>query len=850
MGTLALVFVLIAQKTTTDKVSDEEAKTQTVVFDEETALGDDAQYGAIVAADELVAALNGGLDGRKRQAVDSLADSTLNEEARGVEENDAYEQALVKTGAATIEDVLSEKESVEWFLHELDEIHSHSDETFEEERLRLANAEAGIAKLRDEAEVARQKYEALVQENNESKDAGELKRRIAELDREIEKLQEEAVELRNKNAAAKKSYAIVPYQGKKGTFRRPIYVECKDSGVYIEPEGVRFDERDFLLAHYPGNPFDSALRAASQRYLVTGGQKTVEGKTIEPYPLIVVRPSGARYFYAAIAALASWGELYGYEFVEEDQTLEYPSPDPVLARLAQDQANLARARMQVQLAAALSIRNAQIAADGRAQRNARGAATVADAHAPASELQSRFGANVRLGAANPYAGSGPGNRAIAANRTPHAERRTPAGAPGMVAGPPIGGGTLPGRIGPGSRVGVDMNAFGHGGVFTGAASNVANASGSGAAVMGDRPVPAVPYTGRFGQNMVAGPDGANGNSGEHPHTDELVNGGTNASGAGVAPGVSGATDASGTPNASVGEQLAQNGAGVAPGVPNASANGDEAASNAMNANGYLASGNDARQTTTQYVANAAAQPQEPSAPDGNNAPQNMTNFIETPKSPQRSDPAFSPELSNTPGVATFDAGATDGIAEGEFDASANASTNASAGSSTSPGGAQSSADSGEANGLPNFFNKSVELNAPPETKKEIREDEKTPKEAFLVSRELTRTATRGNERGIVVRCTDRGYVFPKQPGLRSSYSVSSVDGKKTRQERDAELADVVTLCVKSWGVAGRNMYWAPYMKAEVSSGGESSFKELQEFCDSQGITLVRSSSEDPRSSKR
>ena len=101
-----------------------------------------------------------------------------------------------------------------------------------------------------------------------------------------------------------------------------------------------------------------------------------------------------------------------------------------------------------------------------------------------------------------------------------------------------------------------------------------------------------------------------------------------------------------------------------------------------------------------------------------------------------------------------------------------------------------------------------------------------------MSRELTRTATRGNERAVSVVCSSKGFLFPKQPGLRKEVLV-----KYDAEDRDAQLLDAVALCVKGWGLAGRNMYWAPYVKASGDKGFETRLNDLQAFCKAQGLTL-------------
>ena len=56
-----------------------------------------------------------------------------------------------------------------------------------------------------------------------------------------------------------KSYAIVPYQGRQGTSRRPIYIECRANDVILQPEGVKLTIDDFRPPIGPGNPLVAAL---------------------------------------------------------------------------------------------------------------------------------------------------------------------------------------------------------------------------------------------------------------------------------------------------------------------------------------------------------------------------------------------------------------------------------------------------------------------------------------------------------------------------------------------------------------------------------------------------------------
>jgi hypothetical protein len=133
----------------------------------------------------------------------------------------------------------------------------------------------------------------------------------------------------------------VPYQGRNGTDRRPIYIECRENLIVLQPEGVELTPRDFVGQFGPGNPLAAAVRAKSEylaRQAPPGAART------EPYPLMLVRPEGVAAYYAARAALDSWGSDFGYELIGSDWRLKFPEPDPQLARLTREVVADARTR--------------------------------------------------------------------------------------------------------------------------------------------------------------------------------------------------------------------------------------------------------------------------------------------------------------------------------------------------------------------------------------------------------------------------------------------------------------------------------------------------------------------------
>ena len=58
------------------------------------------------------------------------------------------------------------------------------------------------------------------------------------------------------------TYSVVPYEGPNSTHRRPVYIECRENSMVLQPEGVELTPADFVGMLGPGNPLASALRAA------------------------------------------------------------------------------------------------------------------------------------------------------------------------------------------------------------------------------------------------------------------------------------------------------------------------------------------------------------------------------------------------------------------------------------------------------------------------------------------------------------------------------------------------------------------------------------------------------------
>jgi len=224
------------------------------------------------------------------------------------------------------DDLRLEQEQLAWRLAQLQDVRDRTLADLSRARMQLAGVEDDNRTLADELDGLERVAAALAADAKpDPADAVTL----AELDRRLKNARESLDAAKRDQAKKPPAYAVVPYEGVNGTHRRPLYIECCIDGVFLQPEGIRLGPGDFEGPPGPGNPLASALRAAREH--IAKGPRESGDPAAQPYPLLLVRPSGVMAYYAAREAIQSWGSEFGYQFVDEDWTLDYPPRDPVLA---------------------------------------------------------------------------------------------------------------------------------------------------------------------------------------------------------------------------------------------------------------------------------------------------------------------------------------------------------------------------------------------------------------------------------------------------------------------------------------------------------------------------------------
>lgn len=143
-----------------------------------------------------------------------------------------------------------------------------------------------------------------------------LEKRIAMLREQLRSLEQQQVE-------ASSRYSVVAFEGKSGTSRRPILIECTSTGIRFQPEGVTLTPTDIDGFTPRFNP----LLAGSLALIDYWGRQAA-GPDEKPYVLLIVRPDGTLAYYIATKLLAAMKQPYGYELVTDDVQLNLPPSDP------------------------------------------------------------------------------------------------------------------------------------------------------------------------------------------------------------------------------------------------------------------------------------------------------------------------------------------------------------------------------------------------------------------------------------------------------------------------------------------------------------------------------------------
>lgn len=227
-------------------------------------------------------------------------------------------------------------------------------------RSRLTDAQSAVMKSKVKVASAADRLEDI--RSHQEAAAAERLRLQAEVDQlqsdltDAEQRLTKAVE-RQKNSSSK--FAFLPFDGRTGTTKRPILIECTAEHIRFLPEDVRLTP-EMLNGFTTGfNPLLLASRelvhywTAYERVHAADADPTkdtdsfetdlatLNDKEREPYVLLLVRPNGAVAFHIAKSFLSQLKVPHGYELITDDMEIDTSNPDPEAERICREAARSA-----------------------------------------------------------------------------------------------------------------------------------------------------------------------------------------------------------------------------------------------------------------------------------------------------------------------------------------------------------------------------------------------------------------------------------------------------------------------------------------------------------------------------
>lgn len=173
------------------------------------------------------------------------------------------------------------------------------------ERDRLALAARSLAELRA----------AAVQAGAKAVDAHSAQARMTE---DVMQLEQTLKELKAARKRESQTFSVIPYHGRRGESRRPLYVECTSANVIFHPGHVGLDPIVNTVA----------VRAqVRQRIEHQRARYPNDPSVRRPYLLLLVRPDGMVNYYRFQSILADFQVDFGYEFIDPDWVLDFPEDE-------------------------------------------------------------------------------------------------------------------------------------------------------------------------------------------------------------------------------------------------------------------------------------------------------------------------------------------------------------------------------------------------------------------------------------------------------------------------------------------------------------------------------------------
>lgn len=190
--------------------------------------------------------------------------------------------------------------------------------------------EAEIEKLRARSQATTDSEQQLVDKlQSAQQKKGRLQAEQARLANRMTELSRQIARLEADLSQRGKATEIVAYDSLTGTARKPILIECRERELVFASEGIVLTARD--LSGFPPeyNPLKAGAEALLEHWIKSGEASE------KPYILLVVRPEGTTGFYIARGLLSKLDHHFGYELVDSETQIHWPTTSPAAIEACQ-----------------------------------------------------------------------------------------------------------------------------------------------------------------------------------------------------------------------------------------------------------------------------------------------------------------------------------------------------------------------------------------------------------------------------------------------------------------------------------------------------------------------------------
>jgi hypothetical protein len=182
---------------------------------------------------------------------------------------------------------------------------------------RLADEQRRLLQDRDDLVRFRQQVSDSMKSKSETNSLEAIR-----LARELEQLERLWQEMKQVRSQPRDVFSLVPFKGKRGEKRPPVYVECVRGGLAVHPQKTIVPV---------GESFDVAKfrREVESRSTALVKEKKNASALDKPHVLFLVRPEGIDSYHAAQSALAGFQIDFGYELVDAHWVFDFdPNAQP------------------------------------------------------------------------------------------------------------------------------------------------------------------------------------------------------------------------------------------------------------------------------------------------------------------------------------------------------------------------------------------------------------------------------------------------------------------------------------------------------------------------------------------